>query len=111
MIVYEATKWEFVDYVFSGSITDEIYDVFKEKIGKSNKSQIRFWENSMEFMYKILVDKEIPDGSGVAIEFTIPITSKRIDFIISGHDSKGVDSVVIIELKQWDSAKKVELIN
>ena len=29
MIVYEATKWEFVDYVFSGSITDEIYDVFK----------------------------------------------------------------------------------
>ena len=64
MIVYEATKGEFVDSVFSGSITDEIYDVYKQKIGKSNKSQIRSWENSMEFMYKILIDEEIPDDSG-----------------------------------------------
>ena len=107
MIVYEATKGEFVDSVFSGSITDEIYDVYKEKIGKSNKSQIRSWENSMEFMYKILIDDEIPDDSGVAIEFTIPTTSKRIDFIISGQDDNKTDNVVIIELKQWDSAQKV----
>ena len=107
MIVYEATKGEFVDSVFSGSITDEIYDVYKEKIGKSNKSQIRSWENSMEFMYKILIDEEIPDDSGVAIEFTIPTTSKRIDFIISGQDDNEKDNVVIIELKQWDSAQKV----
>ena len=107
MIVYEATKGEFVDSVFSGSITDEIYDVYKEKIGKSAKSQIRSWENSMEFMYKILIDDEIPDDSGVAIEFTIPTTSKRIDFIISGQDDNEKDNVVIIELKQWDSAEKV----
>ena len=107
MIVYEATKGEFVDSVFSGSITDEIYDVYKQKIGKSNKSQIRSWENSMEFMYKILIDDEIPDDSGVAIEFTIPTTSKRIDFIISGQDDNATDNVVIIELKQWDSAEKV----
>ena len=107
MIVYEATKGEFVDSVFSGSITDEIYDVYKQKIGKSNKSQIRSWENSMEFMYKILIDDEIPDDSGVAIEFTIPTTSKRIDFIISGQDDNEKDNVVIIELKQWDSAQKV----
>ena len=108
MIVYEATKGEFVDSVFSGSITDEIYDVYKEKIGKSSKAQIRSWENSMQFMYRILEDKDIPEDSGVAIEFTIPTTSKRIDFIISGQDSNDTDSVVIIELKQWDSAEKVE---
>ena len=107
MIVYEATKSEFIDSVFSGSITDEIYDVYKQKIGKSAKSQIRSWENSMQFMYRILEDSEIPDNSGVAIEFTIPTTSKRIDFIITGQDDNKTDSVVIIELKQWDSAQKV----
>ena len=107
MIVYEATKEEFCNSVLVGSISDEIYDVYKEKIGKSAKSQIKSWENSMEFMNKILVDEEIPNDCGVAIEFTIPTTSKRIDFILTGQDSNKTDSVVIIELKQWDSAEKV----
>ncbi|WP_296881506.1 DUF2075 domain-containing protein [uncultured Methanobrevibacter sp.] len=107
MIVYEATKQEFCDSVLVGSITDEIYDVYKEKIGKSAKSQIRSWENSMEYMYKVLNDSEIPSDCGVAIEFTIPTTSKRIDFILTGLNRFQDDSVVIIELKQWDSAQKV----
>ena len=108
MIVYEATKAEFIDSVFSGLITDEIYDIYKEKIGKSNESQIRSWENSMQYMYRILEDSEIPSNCGVAIEFTIPTTSKRIDFILTGMADNKNDNVVIIELKQWDSAEKVE---
>lgn len=108
MIVYEATKEEFCDSVLVGSITDEIYDVYKEKIGKSAKSQIRSWENSMEYMYKVLNDSKIPSDCGVAIEFMIPTTSKRIDFILTGMNQFQDDSVVIIELKQWDSAQKVD---
>lgn len=108
MIIYEANKKEFVDSVLSGSITDEIYDVYMEKVGKSGISQIRSWENSMQFMYRILEDKDIPDKCGVAIEFTIPTTSKRIDFIITGSSEDKQDSAIIIELKQWDSAEKVE---
>lgn len=100
MLVYEATKSQFMDSVECGSITDEIYDVYKQKIGKSSQSQIRSWDNSMEFMYKVLNDDNIPDDSGVAIEFTIPTTSKRIDFTISGANEEGKDSVIIIELKQ-----------
>ena len=108
MIVYEATKGEFIDSVFSGSITDEIYDIYQQKIGKSGKSQIMSWENSMQYMYRVLEDSEIPDDCGVAIEFTIPATSKRIDFILTGENQFRDDSVVIIELKQWSRAEKVD---
>jgi len=108
MIVYEATKAEFVDSVFSGSITDEIYDMYQQKIGRSPKSQIMSWENSMQYMYRVLEDSEIPDDCGVAIEFTIPTTSKRIDFILTGENKFRDDSVVIIELKQWSEAQKVD---
>ena len=62
----------------------------------------------MEFMYKVLNDNDIPDNSGVAIEFTIPTSSKRIDFILTGQNDDKNDSVVIIELKQWESVEKVE---
>ncbi|SFL38159.1 hypothetical protein SAMN02910297_00742 [Methanobrevibacter olleyae] len=108
MLVYEATKEEFMNSVLMGSITDEIYDIYKEKIGKSNQSQINSWTNSMEFMFKVLSDNEIPNDSGVAIEFTIPTTSKRIDFTLTGQNEFGKDSAIIIELKQWSEADKVE---
>lgn len=39
MLVYQATKGEFMDSVECGFITDEIYDVYKQKIGKSPRSQ------------------------------------------------------------------------
>lgn len=108
MIIYEATKGEFTNSVLTGSITDDINNVYESKVGKSPKSQIRSWQNSMEFMYKVLSDNDIPDDSGVAIEFTIPTSSKRIDFILTGQNKDKTDSVVIIELKQWDFAEKVE---
>lgn len=108
MIVYEATKGDFMSSVEVGSIADEIEDVYMQKIGRSPKSQIRSWENSMEYMYKVLNDSDIPNDSGVAIEFTIPTTSKRIDFILTGRNRDNDDSVVIIELKQWDSVEAVK---
>lgn len=40
----------------------------------------------MQYMYRVLSDQEIPNDAGVAIEFKIPHTSKRVDFLISGSD-------------------------
>mgnify|MGYP002675324476 FL=1 len=59
-------------------------------------------------MYKVLNDKAIPSDSGVAIEYNIPQTSKRVDFIISGYGEKQNPNVVIIELKQWDKVEAVD---
>lgn len=86
---------------------DKIYEQYTEKIGRVNKSELRAWENSLLHMFRVLNDKEIPDNAGVAIEFRIPYTSKRVDFLISGRAEKK-NSVVIVELKQWDRVEKVE---
>ncbi|WP_409199316.1 DNA/RNA helicase domain-containing protein [Methanobrevibacter sp. DSM 116169] len=108
MLVYNATKHDFINSVVNDTIVDDIYSKYQEFIGRSNKSQINSWKNSMEYMYKVLNLEDIPSNAGVAIEFTIPSTSKRIDFIISGYDKNKKDSVIIIELKQWEEAEKVE---
>ena len=52
-------------------------------------------------MRGVLADKDIPDNAGVAIEFNIPHTSNRIDFLLSGYDKNKRISIIIIELKQW----------
>ncbi|MGR6088726.1 MAG: DNA/RNA helicase domain-containing protein [Arcticibacter sp.] len=105
MIVYQSTKKEFLDHVLSGEVEQVILHQFKNKFQRNTSpNEIAAWRNSMLYMDKVLSDDEIPMDTGIAIECQIPQTAKRIDFIISGVDSKNQTQIVIIELKQWTSA-------
>jgi hypothetical protein len=109
MIVYSGTKTDFLTAVEEDSIAEEIEKNIYEKMHRSTgKSEFRSWENSLEYMYKVLNDDGIPKNSGVAIEYNIPQTSKRVDFIVSGYGNNDVAHAIIIELKQWDNVETVE---
>lgn len=108
MLVYEGIKSGFIDDVNLNRIVDKIYEKYRQFFGRTSESQLNSWKNSMQYMRGVLDDREIPDNAGVAIEFNIPTTSKRIDFILSGRDNNKKDSVIIIELKQWESCTAVE---
>ena len=103
MIVYSGTKRTFSDHVKNNEIADKIHEAFIENIGqKSSAGEIRSWENSMMYMCNILSDSEIPSNAGVAIEYKIPTSSKRIDFILTGENHSAQEIAIVIELKQWD---------
>ncbi|MGE5473944.1 MAG: DNA/RNA helicase domain-containing protein [Ignavibacteriales bacterium] len=108
MIVYEATKKEFVFDTLKDEIALKIYNTYKEKTGRTSEREVNAWNNSMNYMLKVLNTPDIPDECGVAIEYKIPKTSNRIDFMLSGYDSEDRNSVIIIELKQWD--KEIEAV-
>ncbi|MCR5083342.1 MAG: DUF2075 domain-containing protein [Parasporobacterium sp.] len=109
MIVYSGNKSDFLTAVEEDSIAEEIEEnIYKKMRRRTAQNEFRSWENSLEYMYKVLNDDEIPDDSGIAIEYNIPQTSKRVDFIISGYDEKKDPNVVIIELKQWDKVDVVD---
>lgn len=108
MLVYESTKQYFIEDVINDQISSKIENTFKDKMGfHTTKAEIKSWENSMRFMQGVLSDNGIPDNSGVAIEFKIPYTSKRIDFILSGKNENEENSAIIVELKQWEKAEIV----
>ncbi|MCU7558432.1 DUF2075 domain-containing protein [Macrococcus capreoli] len=107
MIIYEATKKEFINDVYEETLVNNIINNYKAKIGNINEREVRSWDNSMQYMYRVMQDEDIPDDSGVAIEFKIPYTSRRVDFLISGKDETH-SNVVVIELKQWNTVEKVE---
>ncbi len=110
MLVYTATKSEFVADVQSNRIEAKILAEFQSRLGFSTgASEIAAWRNSMQYMQNVLLDDGIPDDSGVAIEYRIPMTAKRIDFILTGRDGSDRESVVIIELKQWSEATSTPL--
>ena len=106
MIVYHASKKGFINDVFNGTIADDIDHAFLLHLGRHTSSNEKLsWKNSMMHMYKVINTPDIPDASTIAIEYQIPLTSKRIDFIISGVDNNQRSNIVIIELKQWEQAK------
>lgn len=108
MIVYEATKELFVEDVIQDRIEENIDEKFYNKMGyHTSQSERNAWKNSMEYMLKVLIDSNIPSNIGVAIEYKIPNTSKRVDFIITGFDANRKNVAVIVELKQWEKASIV----
>lgn len=108
MLVYTGEKKEFLEDVFNDQIAEKIESRLISQMGRTvGQSEMRSWQNSMQFMYKVLLDDEIPANSGVAIEFNIPQTSKRVDFILSGLDEEANHQAVIIELKQWSEVHPI----
>ena len=106
MIVYHASKKGFIKDVFNNTIADDIDHAFLLHLGRHTSPNEKLsWKNSMMHMYKVINTPDIPDTSTIAIEYQIPLTSKRIDFIISGADENQRSNIIIIELKQWEQAK------
>lgn len=111
MLVYEGIKNEFINDVDLGIIADKIRNKYIEVIKKRPSSpEFNSWKNSMQYMRGVLSDSDIPNNTGIAIEYNIPPTGCRIDFMMSGYN-KNKSNVVIVELKQWDKATEVKDMN
>lgn len=104
MIVYSGTLKDFSNDVLLGQIADRIEECFASLgFNHNNKSEYRAFNNSLMVMNNVLCNNSgIDQDINIAIEYQIPLTSKRVDFLISGYDEANNKNVVIVELKQWE---------
>ncbi len=109
MIVYSSNKYDFQNDVMTNDIGNIILNTYRNVTGRNTTlAEINSWQSSLPFMERVLNDSSIPDDAGIAIEYHIPQSSKRIDFIITGLDENNKESAVLIELKQWQECKLTE---
>lgn len=105
MIVYQADKNTFLDDHDNREIEHIVAAKYLQRTGRyAPETEFRSWKNSLGEMAKVLRDPEIPSDVGIGVEFGIPQSSKRIDFILSGRNDEG-PRLVIIELKQWSESR------
>jgi Uncharacterized conserved protein len=110
MLVYAEEKKDFMLHVRNNRISEMVADCMKRKLGRRvGLPEQRSWQASLQHMRNILDDTAIPDNSGIAIEYNVPQTGKRVDFIISGYDDNQTGNIIIVELKQWDEAKLTKM--
>jgi len=102
MIVYSSTKTEFMA---DRDIATTVENSFVKEVGyRPAPAQIGAFRNSLPYMRTVMEIPEIPGDVGIAIEYKIPATSKRIDFLITGKNKDKKSVLVLVELKQWGEA-------
>jgi DUF2075 family protein len=109
LIVYSSTKREFIRQVNDHPVEDIILKCFEERLKRTTgASEREAWRDSLPCMAQVLSDDGIPDDAGILIEYMIPQSSFRVDFIITGINDRDQENVVIVELKRWTHATKTE---
>ena len=109
MLVYSNTLAEFLRDVADNVIDTKVRDAVKQHLRiRVGDSEFQSWGNSLTRVGTSLMHSDLPEDAGVSIEFQLPTTSKRIDFIVSGFDEDRRPQVVILELKQWTEASVSE---
>lgn len=109
MLIYNFPKSQFLKDLDSDNIEDIIQDRFLNLLHRQiGRSEYMSWQNSLREMWAVVRLASIPDDASISIEYWIPGSWKRIDFIVSWLDEDENETIVIIELKQWQEAKKTD---
>jgi DUF2075 family protein len=110
MLIYHKTLGEFHHDIAVGGIAREIQEAFlRAGIIDNNPGEFKAWNASLEVMNNVLMTPLLSDDIVLAVEYKIPATNKRVDFLLSGYDESGRENVVIIELKQWEDCETSSL--
>jgi len=102
--LYTGIATDFIAGTATNAITDRLVGNFERHFRyRPAESEIRSWQNSLSRFARVLELADLRD-QGVIVEYQLPLTSKRLDVMLTGVDrNAGDDSAVIVELKQWDA--------
>jgi uncharacterized protein len=99
--LYWGTTSAFVEHTKQNEIAERLRAAFIDYYGwKPPESEVRSWRNSLKSLSNAIELGGLLDH-GLLLEFQLPLTSKRLDAMITGHDREGRPGAVIVELKQW----------
>ncbi len=109
MRLYSGSAQQFVDDVTNARIVPTLTAAFEGVFGWTpTPSERTSWSNSLEKVRNLLSASGLWD-TGVMLEYLLPASSRRLDCMVAGQSGDGVESAVIIELKQWLDSRPSDL--
>ncbi|MDE2481065.1 MAG: DUF2075 domain-containing protein [bacterium] len=76
------------------------FDYYRYEPSESEKKS---WHHSLHALAAQIKRAKLAD-QGLILEMQLPLTSRRLDAILTGHATDGEQRAVLIELKQWTDA-------
>jgi hypothetical protein len=101
MHLYQGTTGQFIADAVQARLATHLSErFFQEFRYKPAQSEVNSWQNSLRAMSDVLQLADLRD-QGILVELKLPLTSKRLDVLITGSKEAVGDAAVIVELKQW----------
>lgn len=76
----------------------------QQMLHRPSPSEVTSWANSLPVLAEDLRRAEL-SSAGIVIEYMLPLSSKRLDAVVLGHDASGSARATVLELKQWRRAE------
>jgi DUF2075 family protein len=108
-------------HLYSGMTVDFVADATRNRIAQQLSeaffayfryqpahSEVRSWQSSLRAMADA-VELANLDDHGVVVELQLPLSSRRLDCMLTGHDDRARAQAIIVELKQWEKAGPSEI--
>jgi uncharacterized protein len=105
MRLYSGTTASLVEDTTKNRIATKLTDAFFHEFRyQPGPSEVSSWRNSLRAVSQVFQEGSLMNH-GVILEFQLPLTSRRLDCIITGRNDWTRDNAVIVELKQWDKCE------
>jgi hypothetical protein len=102
--LYCGPTTDFLDEVTHNRMAETLRRAWFDDRGfDPSPSEVRSWRNSLKALANAVRLAALTDH-GILLEYQLPLSSLRIDALITGTDQDGRPGAVIVELKQWDDA-------
>jgi len=108
MRLYSGSSEQFIEDTTQNQIAEKMRESFFNYFRfYPSPAEINSWRNSLRAMSLVMLSSKL-DDHGVLLEYQLPLTSKRLDFMVCGKDEHNKDQAVIIELKQWEKCSMAD---
>jgi DUF2075 family protein len=101
--LFAGTSAEFAEMAPASRLTQHLVDAFNSRWGRASESEIRSWRNSLTALASVVSAAGL-DKTGTGVELKLPLTDRRIDAFFAGQGPDDTANVVLVELKQWETA-------
>lgn len=109
MQLYTGTSKQFIEDTVQNRIAEKLKASFFSHFRfNPSPNEVRSWQNSLARMCNVIQYASLLDH-GIILEYKLPLSSKRLDCMITGVDTNSKANAVIIELKQWDDVAKSDI--
>lgn len=106
MLLYSGSSTLFVEDATHNRVAEKLKVAYFNRYRReAGPSEVESWRNSLRAMAMVLINGEF-DDHGVLLEYELPLSSLRLDCLVTGKDSLGKDNAVIVELKQWQQCSE-----
>lgn len=106
MQLYAGTSRDFISDATRNGIASKLEQAFLDAFHyKPSLQEVQSWQNSLFRMAFALQEGRFQDH-GVLLEYQLPLSSRRLDCMVTGHSDEGVPHSVIVELKQWSDVEE-----